>query len=316
MAEKLIIIAGPTASGKSELALAVAGEFGGELVNADSMQVYRDLRVMTARPGRDDEARVRHHLYGTMPGRERCSAALWCAQALTAVTEVWERGRVPILVGGTGLYLRAFLDGMAPVPEVPADIRAEAEDLMAGLEAAEMHGELARIDAGAAARLAVNDRQRILRAWQVMRATGRSIVDWRGDKAVGGIASLDRNIRIAKFVLEPPRDGLYARCDARLGRMLENGGREELEALEHLGLDPSLPIMKALGVQQLLPWLRGEAGFGDAMAAARTETRRYAKRQTTWFRNQFSDWTTLKEQQMEKKINVIFPNIRENLLTE
>ncbi|MFQ5534229.1 MAG: tRNA (adenosine(37)-N6)-dimethylallyltransferase MiaA [Sphingomonadales bacterium] len=312
MSEKLVIIAGPTASGKSNLALSVAERFDGEIVNADSMQVYRELRVITARPSVEDEARAPHHLYGFLPGGERFSAARWCELAKPCIKDIWGRGRMPILVGGTGLYIRALLEGLAPVPEIPAAIRTRAARLMNEHGALYLHNELERIDRETAARLAPNDRQRILRAWEVVTATGRSLSAWHRDPREGGIAELGSDIRINRFVLDPPRDWLYARCDARLKVMLQSGGKQELAALAKLKLDPGLPVMKALGVHQLLPWIRGEEALGEALVAAQTATRRYVKRQMTWFRNQFSDWTVLREQQSEKKINEVFSFIRQS----
>lgn len=315
MPNKLVIIAGPTASGKSELALPVAEGLGGEIVNADSMQVYRQLRIMTARPGPDDEARVRHHLYGFIEGDEPCSAARWREAAVACIGEIWERGGVAVVVGGTGLYFRALLEGLAPVPDIPAEVRARARRLVAEFGPEALHQRLARLDPELAAKLEPADTHRVMRAWEVATATGRPLASWRREAPAGGLASLPVAHRAVKFVLDPPRDRLRELAAARLSAMLESGGWDELRALESLNFDPALPIMKAVGVQQLLPCLRGEAGLDDAIEAAQIATRRYAKRQRTWFRNQCADWIRIDEQHLETKINLIFSIVREKLLT-
>lgn len=316
MPNKLVIIAGPTASGKSQLALAVAERLGGEIVNADSMQVYRQLRIMTARPGPDDEARVRHHLYGFIGADEPCSAIRWRDAAVACIGEIWRRGNVAVVVGGTGLYFRALLEGLAPVPDIPAEVRARARQLAAEHGAEALYQELARLDPELAAKLHPTDTHRVMRAWEVATATGRPLASWRIEAPAGGLASLAVAYRTVKFVLDPPTDGLRELGAARLMGMLEGGGWDELRALEALNLDPALPIMKAVGVRQLLPCLRGEAGRDDAIEAAQIATRRYAKRQRTWFRNQCADWIRIGEQHLETKINRIFSFIREKLLTE
>ncbi len=316
MPNKLVIIAGPTASGKSQLALPIAERLGGEIVNADSMQVYRQLRIMTARPGPDDEARVRHHLYGFIGADEACSAARWRDAAVACIGQIWQRGNVAVVVGGTGLYFRALLEGLAPVPDIPDEVRARARRLVAEHGPEALHQRLARLDPELAAKLNPTDRHRVMRGWEVATATGRPLASWQLEAPAGGLASLAVAYRAANFVLDPPTDRLRELCAARLEGMLESGGWDELRALESLNLDASLPIMKAVGVQQLLPCLRGEVGRDDAIAAAQIATRRYAKRQRTWFRNQCADWIRISEQHLETKINRIFSFIRENLLTE
>jgi tRNA dimethylallyltransferase len=281
------LIAGPTASGKSGLALALAEATGAEIVNADSMQVYADLRVLTARPGPDELARAPHRLDGVADGAEAWSVGRWLRAATQVLAEIAARGRLAIVVGGTGLYFRALTRGLADIPPVPEESRAAAE--------AEYHAEgegafrmrLAVLDPAAAARIAPGDRQRLVRAMAVARATGRALSDWQ---AGGETPALD-NWR--GLVLDPPRAALYARCDARLAAMVEEGALDEVAALMTRGLDPALPVMKALGVPEFAGHLRGEASLEEALAAARQATRRYAKRQTTWFRNQTADWPRL-----------------------
>ena len=273
----LAIIAGPTASGKSALGLALAEATGGVIVNADSAQVYRDLRIVSARPTPADEARVPHRLYGTQDGAISCSAADWAAQARAEIARVHAEGRLPILVGGTGLYLRTLLDGIAPIPKVDPDIRAAVR----AASAAENHRALLADDPRAAAALRSGDTQRIARALEVVRSSGTSILDWhaRREGDIGG------QLRIAARVLLPPRDWLAARCDARFAAMADDG-RAEIAALLARDLDPALPVMNAIGVREIAALLRGDLARDEAIAAGRAATRAYAKRQYTWFRNQ------------------------------
>lgn len=282
----VVVIGGPTASGKSALALAVAEEFGGTVINADSMQVYRELAILTARPGPSDLVRAPHRLYGTLGAAERCSAARWRALALAEIAASHRDRLLPILVGGTGLYFRALLDGLSPIPEVPAEVRAAALDRLAEFGTPAFHAELAKRDPVTAARLQPGDRQRLVRAWEVLEATGRSLADWQREAPcpepdAPALAPLT-------FVLEPPRPALYAACDARLAGMVRGGALDEVAALDRLGLPPGLPAMKAVGVPELLAHLRGEIDLATALAAAQQATRRYAKRQTTWFRHQMA----------------------------
>lgn len=280
----VVVIGGPTASGKSALAIALAEEFGGTIINADSMQVYRELRVLTARPGPADLARVPHRLYGMLGAEERCSAARWRELALAEIAASRRAGRLPVLVGGTGLYIRALLEGLSPIPEIAAEIRAAAVARMEALGAPAFHAALAARDPETAARLKPQDRQRLIRAWEVLEGTGRPLAAWQrepprprpGEPALAPVS----------IVLEPPRPALYAACDARFLQMLRDGAMEEAAALARLGLDPGLPAMKAVGVPQLLDHLRGATDLATAIAAAQQATRRYAKRQMTWFRHQ------------------------------
>ena len=280
----LVIVAGPTASGKSALALAVAEAFEGVVINADSMQVYQDLAVLTGRPGPADEARVPHRLYGFLPGGEACSVGRWRDLALAEIADAHRAGRLPVVAGGTGLYLRALERGLSPIPPIPKAERAAARARLAQLGAAAFHAALAARDPETAARLDPADGQRLARAWEVLEATGRPLSDWQRVPAEG--APPYRRLRL---VLAPPRPALYAACDRRLGEMMEKGALEEVRHLLTLGLDPSLPIMKALGVPELRRHLAGETGREEAIAAARQATRRYAKRQLTWLRTQVLD---------------------------
>lgn len=278
-----IIIAGPTASGKSALAIAVAEAIGGEIVNADSMQVYRELRVLTARPSAADEARRPHHLFGVLSVTDKGSVGDWLTRATAVAAVVHAAGRTPVFVGGTGLYLKALLEGLAPVPEVPEAAIVEATALYD-----ELGGEAFRIQLLArdpeAAGISAGDRQRLLRAHQVVVATGHPLSHWRGRQP----ATPPLSGAFLKLLLLPPRDALYAAIDARFRAMVEAGGLEEAETVAAMALDPSLPASRAVGLRQLAGYLAGETSKDEAIEAAAQATRNYAKRQFTWFRNQFA----------------------------
>ncbi len=287
MSECIVILAGPTASGKSRLAVDIARAHGGVVINADSMQLYRELSILTARPGRAETAVVPHRLYGVVPAAEACSAVRWRDMALAEIAAARDAGRLPIVVGGTGLYLRALTDGLAPVPDIPPEVRAAARTLHARLGGAAFHARLAERDADAAARLAPGDSHRLIRAWEVIEATGASLAEWQRRQT--GDGGLDG--RLVRLVLMPPRAALYQRCDARLVAMVERGALDEVAALIGLGLAADLPAMKAVGVPELARHLAGETDLETAIAAAQQATRRYAKRQRTWFRHQMAaDW--------------------------
>jgi tRNA dimethylallyltransferase len=278
----VIVVAGPTASGKSALALALAEHYGGTVVNADALQVYRDLRILSARPGAAAEARAPHRLYGFLDAAERGSAARWCPLAAAEIAAAQANRSLPIVVGGTGLYLRALFGGLAPIPDIPPGIREEAAALYRGLGGAAFQARLAELDPAAAARFPAGDRSRLTRAWEVVRATGRPIGDWQRE------VSQRAPYHFATLLLMPPRATLYAACDARFAAMIEAGGLDEAAALLKRGLAPDLPVMKAVGLPELFRHLRGELSLDDAIAAAQTATRHYAKRQTTWFRHQLN----------------------------
>jgi tRNA dimethylallyltransferase len=291
MSGKLIIVAGPTASGKSALALAIARQFDGTIINADSMQVYRDLRVLTARPDDDALAQAPHRLDGILDGAELCSAARWADLAHGEIAAAHAAGRLPIVVGGTGLYLRTLLNGIAAVPEIPDDVREAARARHRAIGGDAFRAELARLDPASAGKLPPGDSQRLVRAYEVVRATGRTLGDWQRAGAEG-VPHYDSRL----FVILPPRDTLYAACDGRLQAMIAAGALDEVRALTARGLSPDLPIMKAVGVPELAGYLAGEADLPAATAAAQQATRRYAKRQYTWFRHQLADATILDAQ--------------------
>jgi tRNA dimethylallyltransferase len=300
-----IVVAGPTASGKSALALAIAREFEGVVINADSMQVYRELRILTARPREAELALAPHRLYGVLPASERCSAGRWRRMAEAAAME---SGRLPVFVGGTGLYLRALTEGLAEIPTVPAAVAKEGTALLAALGSPGLHGELAHLDPVMAGRLARGDSQRIYRAWTVRRATGRSLAEWQATPPGGGWPSLI-------VALTPPRAELYAACDARFHRMVEQGAVEEVRSLLALGLDPSLPAMRAVGVRELGEVIARGHDLPSSVAAAQQATRRYAKRQMTWIRHQMPEARTIEAQFSERILPGIFNIIRHFLLT-
>jgi tRNA dimethylallyltransferase len=278
-----LVIAGPTASGKSRLALDLAAARHGTVINADSMQVYRELRILTARPDTAETARVPHRLYGVLSAAEPCSAARWRALALAAIEEARAEGRLPILVGGTGLYLRVLFDGLAEIPSIPQSMREAACARHRELGGEAFRAALARRDPESAARLAAGDTQRLVRAWEVIEATGRTLPDWQRAGVAGTGAHTYRTI-----LLMPPRETLYAACDARFGAMVAAGALDEVRALLALGLDPALPAMKSLGVRELARHLAGEWTLEQAEEKARQATRNYAKRQMTWFRHQLA----------------------------
>ncbi len=320
----MVVITGPTAGGKSGLALALAEAFDGVVINADSMQVYRELRILTARPGADALARAPHRLYGVLPGREPCSAGRWREMALDEIAAARSEGRLPLVVGGTGLYLRALAEGLAPVPSVPEAVREAARARHADLGGAAFHAELAARDPVMAARLEPGDSQRLIRAWEVLEATGRSLADWQARSGDGPDGAPDGTpaaapTRILRLVCLPPRPALYAACDARLRAMVENGALEEVRRLRALGLDPRLPVMKALGVRELGRHLDGASSLDDAIAQAQQATRNYAKRQMTWLRTQTPPdgprTVTLNEQYSKSLDPKIFTIIRRFLLT-
>ena len=266
----MLVIAGPSASGKSRLAMAVASAFNGVIINADSMQLYRELRILTARPSPMDEAAIPHRLYGVLPAAEACSAAAWRELALAGIAAAEAAGQLPIVVGGTGLYVRALLRGLAAVPPIPPSVQAEARALQERLGPEGFHRLLAERDPAMAARLPPNDRQRLLRAFTVVTATGKSLADWQN--AEDGTPAFDRpylGLRV-----DAPREWICARCDARLERMMEEGALDEVRALLALNLDPELPAMKALGVRELARHLRGEGALDAGRGGGRPGTRR------------------------------------------
>jgi tRNA dimethylallyltransferase len=307
----VVIVAGPTASGKSALAMAIAREFDGVVINADSMQIYRELRVLTARPMEEDEAEIPHRLYGAMPAAEACSAGHWRELALAEIRRAHEAGKLPVICGGTGLYIKALTEGLSPMPEVPEEIRTACRARLSEQGAAALHAELAARDPVMADRLEPTDGQRIVRALEVLEATGRSLADWQAVPPGGPPPGL----RFLTILMMPPRDWLYARCDRRLAAMLEQGALDEVRRLTAMGLDPALPAMKALGVKELSRYLFENNGLEEALAGAQQATRNYAKRQMTWFRNQIIADMVITEQVSESLLPGIFSFIRHFLLT-
>ena len=284
----LALIAGPTASGKSALALRLAQDAGGTVINADSAQVYRDLRIVSARPTAEEEAQVPHALYGYRDGGEICSAADWAADARVAIAAAHAAGRLPVLVGGTGLYIRSLIEGIAPVPDIDPQIRAAVRALPVG----EAHQALGREDAEAAARIRPTDTTRIARALEVVRSTGRTLRHWQQARA-GGIGG---EVALRPLILLPPRDWLHARCDLRFEKMMSDEGIIEVSSLLKRNLPALAPVMRAIGVPEIAALLHGDVTRDQALEAGRTATRQYAKRQYTWFNRQPpADWPRFRE---------------------
>jgi tRNA dimethylallyltransferase len=299
------LIAGPTASGKSSLALALAEKTGGVIVNADSAQVYRDLPILSATPTQEEKARAEHRLYGIRDGGDPCSAADWAGMARSEIADVHSRGRLPILVGGTGLYLRILLDGIAPVPPIDADVRA----YIRSAPVQQNRDQLQRLDPQAAARLKPGDSARIARALEVVRSTGRTLADWQEQRS-GGIGE---SVELAPLILLPPREWLYSRCDSRFETMLEKGAVEEAKMLLGRNLDPALPVMRTIGMPEIAACLAGEIGREEMVARGQQSTRNYAKRQYTWFAHQpppswprFTE--SLGKSTMEQALALLEPN--------
>lgn len=284
--KQAVLIAGPTASGKSALALALADRLGGTIVNADSMQVYAGLRVITARPSVEEEVRAPHMLYGHVDPAESYSTGRWLREVAAALDDIAAAGRVPIVVGGTGLYFKVLTEGIAAVPAIPTDIREAVRERLARDGVSALYAELTALDPVTAARLMPLDRSRIARALEVVLATGRSISDWHGENS----APLLPAERTVKVFVTIERNALVSRIDARFVTMMQAGALDEVAALAARGLDPLLPAMKAHGVPWLIRHLKGELSRDEAVAGSVMDTRRYAKRQHTWFRGQMKDW--------------------------
>jgi tRNA dimethylallyltransferase len=300
---KAVLIAGPTASGKSALAIALAQKTGGVVVNADSMQVYRDLRIITARPARDEEAQVPHRLYGHVDAAVNFSAGSWVADAAKVLAEARAQEWLPIFVGGSGLYFKALTRGLSAVPPIPPEIRESVRVRLErdGVEA--LHTELGKRDPASAERLKPRDRTRIARALEVVEATGRSLTDWHRD----GLPPLLPPGTFSALFLEPDRDALYARIDARFDAMLKAGALEEVAALAARHLDPLLPAMKAHGVPALIRHLKGEITLEEAAVIGRADTRHYAKRQFTWFRHQLPEFEWVMPEQVGEWLSRVIP---------
>lgn len=302
------MIAGPTASGKSAVALALSRLVPSTIINADASQVYADLRILSARPSDAEMREAPHRLFGHIDGAESCSAARWASEAKASIAASRAKWRLPILVGGTGLYLRTLLNGIAPVPDIDPDIRAQVRAMPLPLAL----GELVELDPVAAQKLAPNDSTRIARALEVIRSTGRTLADWQRERT-GGI---EDQVRAVGAVLLPPRDWIHARCDARFEDMLDAGGIDEVRTLLARGLDPALPVMRAIGVPQIAAFLADPSERESQIAAAKAATRQYAKRQYTWFRHQPpADWQRHTQQLDDEMINEIAILCRDMALT-
>jgi tRNA dimethylallyltransferase len=297
-----VLIAGPTASGKSALAMALAERIGGTIVNADSMQVYRNLRTITARPAPEDEARVPHRLYGHVDEAENYSVGRYVLDAKTAIDEVIAAGRVPILVGGTGLYFKTLLTGLAAIPATPPEVRTAYRARLGADGIESLYAELQERDPVTAARLMPRDRSRILRALEVVEATGRTISDWHRE----GMAPVIEADRAVKVFLDVERAQLVKNIEARFARMIEDGALDEVRALDARALPETLPAMKAHGVPWLRRHLRGQISLDDATAGAIMDTRRYTKRQATWFRNQMDGWEWVRPEEAVPAITSAF----------
>ena len=301
----IILITGPTAGGKSALATRLASATGGEVVNADSMQIYRDLRVLTARPAPSEEALAPHHLFGVADAADAWSVGRWLREVTSVLADIAARGRPAFVVGGTGLYFRALTRGLAEMPAVPEAVRAAAAEALSVVGEPAFREALAAIDPAAEARIARGDRQRLVRARAVYDSTHRSLTDWQTVTTPALAAGAWLGVVVA-----PPRDDLYERCDARLARMLDDGALDEVAALVARRLDPGLPILRALGVAALSAQIRGELSAADALDRVRQETRRYAKRQLTWLRHQTPDWPRIEatdpDRQWEALRNRVF----------
>jgi tRNA dimethylallyltransferase len=294
-----LIVAGPTASGKSALAAAIAREFGGTVINADAMQVYAELRVLSARPTQSEEAEFPHRLYGVWPAREHGTVGKWCHAARDAIDESHALDRLPILCGGTGMYLKLIVEGLAPVPPIPGEVRTRARARLAELGALAFHAELARRDAIAGAKLSPQDTQRVLRAWEVIEAHGMPLSEFQARAPLS-------NEAWPALLLDPPRAELVANIETRIDRMIAQGALDEVRALLAQGLSEDLPAMRALGVAELAAHLRGEMDLHSAINVLKASTRQFSKRQTTWFRNQMKSAHRLAAQYSES----LLPEIR------
>ena len=283
---RAVLIAGPTASGKSALAVAIARRFGGTVVNADSMQVYRDLRTITARPTDAEEASAPHRLYGHVDGAINYSAMRYVADVAGVLAELGQAGSLPVLVGGTGLYFKALTEGFSAIPPVPDAVRTAFRTRVAEQETELLHAELGRLDPAMAERLKAGDRMRIMRALEVMEATGRSIASFQGERHPGPLDGLP----LLKLFVSPEREEVRARIDRRFEQMMAQGALEEVAALRERRLDPLLPVMRAHGVPGLIAHLDGTIGLDEAITRGQADTRAYAKRQVTWFRHQMAGW--------------------------
>ena len=300
-----VLVAGPTASGKSAAAIGLADRLNGALINTDSMQVYREARILTARPDENDLSRAPHHLYGHVSVHESYSAARYLLDVLAAIDEVRQRGMLPIFVGGTGLYFGALTEGLADIPSVPQSIRAKQRTRHAELGKEAFFAEFAARDPQTAARLRASDTQRVLRASEVFEATGRPLSEWQRTHGPAPLAEM----KLARFVLSPPRAELHSRIDQRFDQMIAAGAMNEVALLGDI--DPALPSAKILGLRDLRRVRDGNSTLEEAKSAAKAATRQYAKRQVTWFRHRMADWTWMKSEDTNEIVAQMLAAIRE-----
>ena len=301
-----LLIAGPTASGKSALAIHLAKKLDGVVINADSMQVYQPLRVLTARPTEEEEAEVAHALFGHVGAGQPYSVAHWLADATQAIAAIQAQGRLPIVTGGTGMYFRALTEGLSDIPAVPDEIRVRLRALEAEIGVEALHARLMRCDPETASSLNPTDPQRVIRAMEVFEAKGRSIRSFQGPRH-GAVIDPARALSV---FLEPDREVLRARIDARFDGMMQQGALQEVEALARLDLDPALPVMRAHGVPGLIAALRGEWSMAQAIEKGKADTRRYAKRQHTWFRHQAPCFIWMKPDGAQARISILLDQAR------
>ena len=303
----VILLGGPTGSGKSAVALALARlmrESGGAvIINSDSMQIYRDLRILTARPTPQDEALVQHKLYGFISAKEVSSVGIWRKQAELEIKYAWDNGALPIVVGGTGLYFHALVNGLAPIPDISTEIKLSAAKIVqqGGIQA--LYNDLLKHDPAIAGRIVSKDRQRIIRAWEVRAGTGRSITEWQKQ-----VSSTPLSAEWHGYKILPERRALYRRIDNRFSSMIRAGVIEEVKHFMDKGIAVSMPCARAVGLRELSAHIAGELALDEAIAAGQQASRRLAKRQYTWFRNQMTSWAIF-EQDIERIINQIFTNI-------
>ncbi|MCJ8324582.1 MAG: tRNA (adenosine(37)-N6)-dimethylallyltransferase MiaA [Rhizobiales bacterium] len=300
----IILIAGATASGKSSVAISLANKFNGVLLNADSMQVYKELRIMSARPTVAEESQAEHRLFGHMSAAEPYSVGHWLTQISAEIVDIVQQGKVPIIVGGTGLYFTSLVDGISPIPDITADIRSHWR----GYEG-DLYAELTAVDPVLAARLKPQDKQRIIRGLEVFHSSGRMLSDWQQNTALKQFLPNLPGLQLHKFILQPERQYLYDRINQRFDQMLELGGVEEVKKLMSMGLPADMTALKAIGVRQINEALVGNVNMAEAIEKSKTESRRYAKRQMTWQKSNLITYNSINEQQSERKMAIILSKI-------
>ncbi|NRA86946.1 MAG: tRNA (adenosine(37)-N6)-dimethylallyltransferase MiaA [Rhizobiales bacterium] len=305
----IILIAGATASGKSSIAISLANKFDGVIINADSMQVYKEMQIISARPTSEEEAQAEHRMFGHMSAADAYSVGHWLDQVLVEIVDVLRQGRVPIIVGGTGLYFSALVDGISPIPTINADIRQFWRDEAALGNNEKFHNQLMQIDVPLAARLEINDVQRITRGLEVFHSTGRSLSDWQQNEPLKQFLPNIPGLNLHKFKLQPERQYLYDRINERFDIMVQMGGVKEVEDLMAMGLPADMTALKAIGVRQINQALIGNMSMDDAIEKSKTESRRYAKRQMTWQKGNLITYNSVFEQDMEIKSSFFLSKI-------